>query len=846
LNQKHKLWNKLELEVLPYVSKPARYTGNEINAVIKSDRKDLLRIALCFPEMYEIGMSYLGMQILYNLINKRTDCYAERAFAVWPDMENRLTEKDFPLFSLETSTPLNEFDVLGFHLTYEMTFTTALSMLDLAKIPLLSVNRRKADPLVIAGGPSVMNPEPMADFIDAFFIGEAEDSINLILNTLKQGKDENAGRESTLEKLGKIPGIYVPRFYEPVYDNSKNFVSLRKLNSVAPDRIKYVTAKELKSEYYQEKPLIPYIETAHDHLSVEIMRGCVRGCRFCQAGFQYRPRRQRKADDICTQVLVLLSETGYEDVTLLSLSSTDYDDLDRLLTKLSPRLIEKKVSLGLPSLRPETITLSLLRILGSVRKTGLTIAPEAGTERMRDVLGKNISDDEIFRAAGHASDEGYRSLKLYFMLGLPGETDEDIDGITSILRKISSLSRKGKGRTELNVTLSPFSPRSHTPWQWERQAETAELKEKLDRIAGGIRKPGIKIKYPDLRLSMLESILGRGDRRLGTVILNAYHNGSRLDGWSEWFDYDNWSRAFEKEGLNMSFYTRALNEDESLPWDHIDKGISKDFLRKDNELSRQAIPPKTKFHKGTGPERPVSGDFGRKSKRVAVHTTAAPGTYRLRVRFMRGRELRFLSHLDTIRTIYRAIRRSDIPVAFSEGYHPHIKISFGPPLPLGYTSEAEYFDLQLTRPFREEFVVSLNQELPDQLRITGHRQYFAKAQSLSKQLNLARYEIPLERDVILDDKTLQEILSSKSVPVIRIRDEIEKEIDAGRFIDDLRVEDSHLVADIVQTPDGLIKPEEILVFGFGNDSEKVKALVIHRKSQYHRLGQRLMDPLELV
>ena len=392
------LHERLFNEILPFVTKPARYAGQEQNAIVKPHSESILKVALCFPEMYEIGMSYLGMHILYNIINSRKDCLAERAFAVWPDMEQRLREKNVPLFSMESHTPLRNFDIVGFHLTYEMTYTNVLSMLDLAGVPIHSSNRADSDPIVLAGGPSVMNPEPMAEFIDAFFVGDAEEAVHEIIDSIKDARESKISRADSLRHLARIPGIYVPQFYEPVYNEDGNFLSLSKLNLDAPEKIKVRSIKELKTEYYPHDPLIPYTEIVHDHLPIEIMRGCVRGCRFCQAGYQYRPQRRRNPQDVASQVMTSLAATGHEDVTLLSLSSTDYDNLDELLRTIAPQLSEMKVTLGLPSLRPETITAPLLDILGGGRKTGLTLAPEAGTERMRKIAGKNISDREIYQA----------------------------------------------------------------------------------------------------------------------------------------------------------------------------------------------------------------------------------------------------------------------------------------------------------------------------------------------------------------------------------------------------------------------------------------------------------------
>jgi radical SAM family uncharacterized protein/radical SAM-linked protein len=848
LEYKHSLWQRLESEVLPFVSKPGRYIGNELYAIHKAHISGNLKIALCFPEMYEIGMSYMGMQILYHIINQRTDCLAERAFSVWPDMEEVLRKQKIPLFSLESSTPLSEFDVLGFHLTYEMTFTTALNMLNLAGIPLLSQDRNDSHPLILAGGPSVLNPEPMADFVDAFFIGDAEEAMDEIINAITAAKAEGLSKENLLLELSKIPGIYIPQFYAPKYSPSGRFASLERLRPDVPEKIKVRSIAQLKNENYPLKPIIPFIETTHDHLSVEIMRGCVRSCRFCQAGYQYRPRRQRKPEEISSQLLEALQATGYDGVTLLSLSSTDYDRLGELLARIGPRLSESRIGLALPSLRPETLNATVLEALSSARKSGLTLAPEAGTERLRNALGKNISDNEIYSAIDLALDNGWQTFKLYFMIGLPTETNDDLDGIVTFLRRISYMGRQQRGKSNINVALSPFNPKCNTPWQWQKQVDIPELKKRIDRIIDGVKKPNINIKYRDLYLSQIEGIIGRGDRRLGNVILAAYHEGSRLDGWSEWFDAQRWHDAFAECDILKSQYVGPIDEEAPLPWDHIEKGILKDFLRKDNQRSMEGILPMTAFDRKDANISAMQGKtgYGRKLKRVIKQSVAPSGAYKLRVRYSRGPELRYLSHLDIIRLLYRAFRRAEMPVAYSEGFHPHIKVSFGQPLPLGYTSEAEYFDLQLNQPFREEFITRLNDTLPQGIEITGYKNFFTNISSLTKQLNIAHYEIPLIDCALYNEDKMKELLKSKSLNVKRIKVDGIIELDVRKFIENLNVVQNKLLIEVWQLPDGHIKPEEILIFGLGIDANLVKPIPIHRKGQFHKSGERLIEPLDLV
>ncbi len=848
LKHKNKLRDKLERDILPFVSKPARYIGNEHNSIIKHHSKGMLKIALCFPEMYEIGMPYLGMRILYHLINSRNDCLAERGFMVWPDMEEKLKESGVPLFSIESSTPLKDFHVLGFHFAYEMTYTTAVAMLELSGLSPFSKDRKDSDPIVIAGGPSALNPEPMADFIDAFFIGDAEEAIFEIIDTIKDSKKIGGDKENLLLKLSEISGIYVPRFYKPIYNVNGVFESIEKLKSNFPDKIKVRSVSELKDKYYPSKPIIPYIETSQDHLTIEIMRGCVRGCRFCQAGYQYRPRRQRDVSSIKSEILSSIPESGYDSLTLLSLSSTDYGKLDELLDGICPQLADKKISLSLPSLRPETISSNLLNYLSATRKSGLTLAPEAGTERLRKSAGKDISDDQIFSALETAISAGWQTVKLYFMIGLPGETSDDIEGIAAILRKISYMARQGSGRVNLNVSISPFCPKSHTPWQWEKQSSNEDLEKKIEKLRKRIKKSNIKLSFRNLDLTFIEGAIGRGDRRVGEVIYKAYQNGSRLDGWSEHFEAKRWYDAFSESGIDINSYTGQIDLDAPLPWDHIEKGISKEFLKKENLDSKNEIPPKTAFSKKAAEqETPITdGGFGRRTRRTAKHASAPKGTYRMRVRYSIGRELRFLSHLDNMRTIFRAIRRSEIPVAFSEGFNPHLKVSFGPPLPVGHTSEAEYFDLVLTQPYREEFITNFNNALPEYFQLTGHKYFFAKPGSLVKQLNLAIYEIPFINGIPYDEQRINKLLNEKQLIVQRSRADITKDIEAGKFIENLKLESDKLVAEILQTPDGHIKPDEVLIFGLGIDQNLVKSMTIHRKNQFNKFGGRRIEPLDLV
>ncbi len=552
---------------------------------------------------------------------------------------------------------------------------------------------------------------------------------------------------------------------------------------------------------------------------------------------------------MASSVFACLDSTGYDDVTLLSLSSTDYNRLNDLLARLSPKFIEKRIGLGLPSLRPETISPSLLETLSATRKSGLTLAPEAGTERLRYSLGKKISDEEIYTAIRLAMDAGWQTFKLYFMIGLPGETDDDLDGIIAILRKTSYMAFNQQGKCSVNVTLSSFNPKPHTPWQWERRCSNDEINRKIQKIIKGVRKPNINIKYGDLDLSLIESVFSRGDRRLSNAILTAYNKGSRLEGWTEWFNAERWYQSFAETGVECEKRSQPIVENAPLAWDHIDNGISKDYLKKENQKSKEAIPASSVFDNAdekSAVNSSESSEYGRRAKRVPKQSTAPPGTYKIRIKYSRDNGIRFYSHLDMIRTLTRAINRSGIPIAFSEGFNPHMKVSFGTPLPLGYTSDAEYLDIQTTQPCREEFIDNLQNTFPIGLNIVGYKHYFANVASLSKQLNFAVYEIPEIDNFIFNPDSLKEIVERKSLPVKRKKENVEKEVDAGPFIESLDIDGKVIIAGLWQTTEGHIKPEEILVFGLGLEIEQVKPLPIHRKGQYYKSGFRLIEPLELV
>ena len=584
---------KKEVEkLLQYVQKPARYAGGELNSVVKNPDEIDIRYAFCFPDTYEIGMSHLGMKILYGLVNERKDSWCERVFAPDTDMEEQMRKYCVPLFALESGDYIRDFDIIGFTLQYELCYTNVLNMLDLAGIPLLSKDREELTPIICAGGPCACNIEPMADFLDIVFLGDGEDSTNAVLDLLKECKKNGESKQEFLSKAKDITGVYVPSFYVDEYNADGTLKTIKPVNN-APMPVKKAVVSDLNKVYYPDKFVVPFIQIVHDRAVEEIFRGCIRGCRFCQAGFIYRPIREKSVETINKQSKALIDSTGYDELSLCSLSTSDHSDVNNMLSSLIDWTVKDKINLSLPSLRVDNFSDELADKLTKVRKSGLTFAPEAGTQRMRDVINKNVTEEEVLRTCVKAFDNGWTSVKLYFMMGLPTETMEDIQGISDLGMKVihafynNPNRQKGSG-IQVSISCASFIPKPHTPFQWEPEDSMESLKKKQKYLLECIPTKKIKVSYHETPSSLLEGVFARGDRRLSKVILSAYKKGCTFDSWDDKFNFDAWLEAFEENGIDPYFYTQRKREyDELLPWDHLDYGVSKKFLINENKKAHR-------------------------------------------------------------------------------------------------------------------------------------------------------------------------------------------------------------------------------------------------------------------
>lgn len=584
---------KKEVEkLLQYVQKPARYIGGELNSVVKDKNSVDIRYAFCFPDTYEIGMSHLGMKILYGLVNQRSDAWCERVFAPDTDMEEQMRKSNVPLFALESGDYIKDFDMIGFTLQYELSYTNVLNMLNLAGIKLLSREREDLTPLICVGGPCCCNPEPIVDFVDIVFLGEGEETTNQIIDLLKECKQQGKSKREFLLLAKDITGIYVPSLYEDTYNDDGTLKELTPVDN-APKTVKKAIISDMNKVYYPKEFVVPFIDIVHDRAVEEIFRGCIRGCRFCQAGFIYRPIREKSVETINEQCKSLIKSTGYDEISLCSLSTSDHSDVNKMLTTLIDWTVKENINLSLPSLRVDNFSDELVEQLNKVRRSGLTFAPEAGTQRLRDVINKNVTEQEVLSTCEKAFENGWTSVKLYFMMGLPTETMEDIKGIADLGMEVihtfynNPNRQKGTG-CQVSISCASFIPKPFTPFQWEPEDSMESLREKQKYLLECIPTKKIRVSYHETPTSLLEGVLARGDRRLGKVILRAFELGCKFDSWDDKFNFNAWMQAFNENNIDPHFYTHRKREfSELLPWDHLDFGVSRKFLENENKKAHR-------------------------------------------------------------------------------------------------------------------------------------------------------------------------------------------------------------------------------------------------------------------
>ncbi|MCE1248782.1 MAG: TIGR03960 family B12-binding radical SAM protein [Firmicutes bacterium] len=808
--------------------------GGEWNTSQSSEKT--YRFAFAFPDAYEIAQSGLGIKILYELINSHSQFSCERVFAPMPDMESFLREKKEHLFSLETHTLIKDFDIVGFTLQYEMTYTNILNMLDLSGIPLYSKDRDETHPFIIAGGPCSFNPEPVADFFDMIVIGDGEEAVVEILDKYTQWKQSGSSKMNFLELCSEIEGVYIPSFYEPVFNQDGTIDCIKPTGTNVRFPVKRRVLENINRFNLPLKPAIPYVETVHDRIMLEICRGCTRSCRFCRAGYIYRPLRERNTDNILDIIGQGIKNTGYDEVSLVSLSCSDYSQIEHLLLLLAKEYEGEGVRVSLPSLRIDNFSLKLADLVKTARKSSLTFAPEAGSQRLRDVINKNVTEEQILSTLKEAEKMGWQQIKLYFMIGLPTETDEDVTAIADLANRAAK-----ETRLRLTVSVSHFVPQPFTPFQWEPMEKQEKLREKVYLIKNRLNYKKVKFNWHEPLTSFMEGVFTRGDRKLSKVIEHAFLSGARFDGWSDYFTYSHWQKAFSETEIDPEFYIRKREIGETLPWSHIDAGISSDYLLEEKNRAESAVTINDcrdgsctgcGLCEGTIEHKFASiKEHSREKKASSSNINNRHSIARIRLR--RDGSLRWISHLDVQRTIEKSLKRAHIPVSYSEGFHPRPRISIALPLPLGHASECEWLEIILYEEMTAENLTQLLQpQLPEGLtildsKIVGIQTKPITAGSVKMVNNVTISKIGQpEKDKL--EKELEDFLSLGEIIITRKS----QQKDIKPLIGDVTLEITETGANVrietfMHPTGGGVKPDEVITAAFGGD--------IASKSDYRRM-----------
>jgi radical SAM family uncharacterized protein/radical SAM-linked protein len=840
-------------KILAHVKKPSRYIGNEFNACCKNWDEAGLRIALAFPDLYEIGMSHQGLQILYSLINAQEGLLADRVYAPDKDLEELLENHGAPIFAVESRRPLAEFDMIGFTLPYELCYTNILTILALGQIPLQASARNDSHPFIIGGGSGSFNPEPVADFFDAILLGDGEEAVLEIAAALRTAKEVKLDRHATLEKLAEITGVYVPSFFEPKYDRQGRLLAVNFLKKNY-ESIQRRILPDLETSEMPEKPLVPLVRIVHDRLGIEVARGCTRGCRFCQAGIIYRPARERSADRVVELAERGMEAGGFEELALLSLSTGDYSCLSPVLGRLMDRFVKEYVSVSMPSMRVGTLTSEIMNQIRRVRKTGFTLAPEAGTDRLRRVINKGITEEDLLKTCKDANSLGWKLLKFYFMFGLPTETEEDIKAIADLVRRAAGTS--ADSRLRINVSIATFVPKPHTPFQWEPQITIDEAFARIDLLKKCLPKGNYKLKWQDPRQSYLEGVMSRGDRLLSRLIEEAWRRGARLDAWSEHYDLVVWQDAAKACNIDLSHYLRRRDFTEILPWQHLETGVDHEFLRAELERSltggytpdcrvhgcqkcgacdfeevRPVVQCKLQDPAENGEENIIHGssaglEESDTAQRLSVKKKTEGDTphHWYRMFYAKQGDIRFLSHLELIQAFFQAFRRAGVKHHYTQGFNPVPKASFSPALPVGTESLAEYLDVDLKAAVADEngFLLRINKQLPPGITILSVSDMPNKKTDAAVG-NLTCYTVGLDRDLSTEDRdNLKSFMDRNSFVITKIRKGKQRKLDIRKQVESLFVSSDNSLEMRLLSEEGIAggKPVEILKAVFNLTDEE--------------------------